>query len=441
MPQHVLIRYWQSRTFRDRAIVSSILTAVAAKGCGIILQIVAIPYAIRALGLEVYGTYAAATALFGWVAMLETGLGASMIRGMVASISKGDGESAVSYFSTGMMVVAVLVAVLGITAMSAAGIALWMGYGSDWLKHTPLFLCAGLLAGMQIVASCAARARAAFQETHINNIYGAVSNIVSAILLWLLVRPGATALTILLALNLPLVVANICNGLMLFAQKPLLRARWSFDWRRGWVMFREGSWLTLGQGGVFLERQGPMLLLAANSTAALVGEYACAIQLLTIMAGLITMVSAPLMPAIADAIHAGETIWWRRRVIALQVVIVLFGLLGMLVMSVYGADILHSLFGRSVEFGASGSAGLTCWTAVLLSSHLFYTVLVAAGRLKTVAINQILQGGIILAAFATFQTSIGMGSYFWLAAVLTFVATLVPWAVIVRGLSLVGVKI
>lgn len=425
---------WQRRSNRDRAILRSVFTAVGAKGCGILLQIVAIPYTIRTLGLEVYGTYAAAVALFGWVSMLEVGLGASLIRGMVAAMARKDGEAASSLFATGIAMAGLLVTVIGSTLIILAGVMISMGHGNAWSNALPLFVCAGCLAGLQIVTGMAARARAAFQETHINNIFGALANLVSALLLWLLIKPGVTALTILAALNMPLIIAQVCNGVALVGQKPLLRSRWQLNWSEGWQMLREGGWLTIGQGGVFLERQAPMLVLTVSATVALVGKFACAVQLLLISAGLVTMISSPLMPAIVDSIHAGESSWWRRRVIILVTGIFLAGLVGIGIMALYGPRYLGILFGQNVNFTSNECAGLTGWTTTVLASHVLYTVLVAAGRLKPVAVYQITQGIFILCAFVMLHSLIGLGGIFWIATLVTLLTTFLPWVIETRSI-------
>lgn len=400
---------------------------MGAKGCGVLLQIVAIPYSVRVLGFETYGTYATAAALFGWISLLEIGVGANVIRGIVSAINRQDSQKIGRLFKAGLAITSLL-------AMGSAGTV----FAGMWLfdkvnpaamskDALPLFAVAASLAGLQITMGAAARARAAFQETHINNLFGAGANLASALLLWIVVKPGTSSCVLLLVLNGPLVAAQFINGIDLLARKPVLLSAKALDWSETRELLRGGTWLALAQAGVFLEREAPKLLLAATSTAFAVGRYACAVQILLMMAGLVIMVSAPMLPAIADAMESGDHHWWRRRVILLLIAILSVGVLAATTMAFYGPRLTALVFGRDVEFTASECAGLMVWGTTVLLSHVLYVALVAAGCMKRVAQWQLAQGIIIVLSFFFLYRLIGLSGMFWLSAAITSIVTFVPW--------------
>jgi O-antigen/teichoic acid export membrane protein len=411
------------------------MTAVGAKGCGILLQILAIPYAVRVLGVETYGVYATAAALFAWLSLLEVGIGANLVKSMVSAIARGDEAGTGRLFQMGFGVITIL-------AWSLAMLALGGMWAWGTIHETrglsevmPLFAVAAVLAALQLSTAAVTRTRAALQQTHINNLYGAAANLVSALLLLLLVKPGMSSVTLLLALNGPLVLAQILNGSMLLARHSGWLTRAGIDWAQARDMLCGGSWLALAQAGVFLQREAPKLILAAVTTAAMVGHYACAVQVLMIMAGLVVMISTPLMPAVADAIERGEHLWWQKRVGLILVAVAVLGLLLGGIMALAGPRLISLAFGESMQFTVSESVGLIAWGTAVLLSHVLYTVLVAAGNLRSVAFWQLAEGIIIVVLFAALHAVVGLGGMFWLSSLVTLLVTFLPWGFRVRRLA------
>ncbi len=414
----------------------SVFTAVGAKGCGILLQILAIPYAIRVLGVEAYGVYATAAALFGWLSLLEAGLGANLVTGMVSAIARGDHAGTGMLFRLGLGITALLA--WSVALLALAGVALWQSMqegGRGAGEVMPLFTAAAVLAALQLSTAAVSRARAALQQTHVNNLFGAAANLVSALLLLLLVKPGLSSVTLLLALNAPLVLAQLANGALLVAQHPEWLSWRGVDWRRGREMLRGGAWLAFAQAGVFLEREAPKLILAAATTAAVVGHYACAVQILMILAGLVVMVTTPLMPAVADAIVRGEHSWWKRRVVCILLGVIGLGAVAALVMGVSGQRLVSWVFGETMQFSSVDLVGLAAWGTAVLLSHILYTVLIAAGRMRVVAQWQLIEGVIIVVSFALLHSKIGLGGMFWFSSATTLFVTFGPWALAVRKLA------
>ena len=352
-----------------------------------------------------------------------------MVRALVDAIARNDKHIASSLFATGVATITLLVLFCGSLLAAFCGVIVRMCDGGGHNSSFALFSAAGCIIGFHMITSIAVRARSAFQETYVSNVFGGIANAVSALLLWILMKPGATALSLIVALNLPLVIAQLVNGIVLVYQKSLLRGPLRIDWRHGWEMLRESSWLSIAQGGSFLERHAPKIILAVYASAAMVGAFSCAVQLLVMAAGLIVMVSAPLMPAIADSIQSGDNTWWPRRVFGLVVIISFMGLLGIIAGFLWGPYALHLLYGPRVNFGPWDCGGLACWITAFSVSHVFYTTLVAAGKLRSLAIWQMAQGGGIATTFLIIYPVIGLGGMFWVMAGVTVVSTAIPWGV------------
>lgn len=400
------------------------------------LQLLAIPYAVRVLGLATFGEYAAAVALFNWGAILEAGIGTSLVRRMVVTLPKKNVQETTSILVTGCFILTLLVVVAAGGAAILWRISAAPASGSSVGTHmSNLYLCSGALAGLKLIASVAQRARSAFQQTHVNNLYNGAANCVSALLLWIGAGGHATAYTLLFAMTIPSVVAYVCNGIGLWLGNPLVRGKWTVDWPTAKEMVLESGWLGLSQGGVFLERQAPLLVLTSLGTAALVGRYACAMQVLVIIAGMVVIVSTPLMPAVAEAIHTGDHGWWRRRVRLLEISIFCLGVVAVAAMWIAGPVVMRTLFGEGAQFDGVSCAGLAAWTTMLLASNCHYTVMVAAGKFRPIGSLLILQGGLFLISFYLLFRVVSFGGIFWLGAFLTLACTYLPWRRQVRILG------
>jgi O-antigen/teichoic acid export membrane protein len=407
--------------------LAAVLAAVGGKGCGFILQILAIPFAIRALGVKVYGTYVTAATLFGWVALVESGIGANALRSMVKAISERDLDRLRSV----VVATQTITAVLGMLFVVIAGVAFHcfavdLGLQDPDSRH--LIRVAIILCGIQIAFAAPARIRGAYQEVHINNIFGAAASLIAAISLLAVAHYHGGAVSILIALNGPQVVMQLVNCITLCYNRPELLV-WRSPGKNDFCSLLSGGMMvSAAQSGVYLEREGPKLVLAKLDGPSSVGQYACLVQVLMIIAGFITMLTTPLLPAIADAHSAGEETWWRRRLYAIQKLVLFSGIVGMALSFWFGPWLINRLFAKAIVLSPIESIGLVFWCIIVLLSHTSFITLIAIGKNLPVMIAQLLQGAAVIASFAFVSSSVGLAKMPWILGLIDLFITAIPWA-------------
>jgi O-antigen/teichoic acid export membrane protein len=404
-----------------------VLTGLLSKGGGVILQLVAMPFAIRQIGLVAFGEYATALAAFGWVLLGETVVGQAMVRRIVASIKNKDASAVTSAICTGLATVGFLAAMA--TVLFCTVFIAWMFIQKRAIEEGVfrLYIAAGLTAVLKLFLTVTARARSAFQQTHVDNAYNALANIVSLAAVFLLLPVWPTPLTLLLALFLPPIAAQMVSAIQMFVANPLLDGALRVDLATARKFLGESWWLLLGQIGTMCERQLPLVVFSLASLSGAAGQYAIAMQLILIAASPLVMITTPLMPAIADAMHSDDHHWWARRVRLLDRIITAGGCITMVLALFQGPAFLHLLFGSKEILSAFECVTLAGWIMAILSALIYFSVLMARGEVSLLGKTLCVQGCIFTLLSAPAFLLLGFGGLFSLGMVLTLFITREPW--------------
>jgi O-antigen/teichoic acid export membrane protein len=416
----------EDRRKKDAALRSAIATGLAAKGTGVALQLLAIPFAIRHLGLEGFGQYATAVALFSWIALCETVVGQSMVRKLVAAIRNTDADQTTSISFTGAITVSAAAVTLG--ALVAGAIALWSIFsGGMEYPVGPLYIAAGCIAVLRVVVAIAGRVRSAFQQTHIDNTFSLVANLAAMVAVFIAMTYKPSPLTLLLAVSLPPLFFQMVSGWLIFSNNPLLQGQKTFLPEIARELVSEGKWISLAQIGTILERQVPLVIFALASAPALAGQYAIAMQLLLMAAGPVIMITVPLMPAVADSMHSGDNAWWSKRIDLLIKAILFVGITGIASALVIGPATLSLVFGVDHLFTPASCGFLAAWITAIVAANCYYCVLMAVGQVSHLGVQLLAQGILFVLLGAPTFIMGGLTSVFALGLILTTICTLLPW--------------
>ena len=420
---------------RDLAVRRAVLTGLLSKGGGVVLQLLAIPFAIRQMGMVAFGEYATAIAAFSWILLGETVVGQAMVRKIVVSIRTRDASAVTSAFYTGVATVGILAAVASVIV--CAVVVAWVTTKDQAVdgRVLTLYFAAGVTAVLKLFLTVTARARSAFQQTHVDNIYNALANAASLAAVFLMLPVWPQPLTLLVAIFVPPLAAQSISAVQMFATNPLLGGAFRFEFAMAREFLGESWWLLLGQIGTMCERQLPLIVFTLASLPAAVGQYAIAMQLILMAASPVVMITAPLMPAVADAMHSNDHHWWVRRVHALDRTITAGGLITMVLALFQGPAFLNLLFGSKVMLSALACAALAGWIMTLLSALIYFSVLMARGEVSLPGKALCVQGCL----FALLGTPVflfaGFGGLFALGMILTTLITREPWRRRVRLLE------
>lgn len=406
---------------------AAVSTGAVAKLSGVFVQLAAIPYAVRQMGLEAFGQYAFAIALFSWVFLLDAVWGQALVRKTVAAINRSDASAVTSLVFTAFAATAVFVGV-GAAVLFAIGVA-WILIGGPISIEGGItfFVASGCIACLRMLLAVVARARAAFQQIHVENLLALAANCAAIIAVFVCVKIWPTPLVLLLAVFVPPVLAQLVSGVILYRSNPLLHGRPVFDKSTARSLLTEGRWLSLAQVGILMERQVPIIIFTLLSLSQMGGQYAVAMQLMTMSASVLVMITTPLMPAIADALHSGDKQWWSTRIHLLDRIVTFAGLAGVVGAIFVGQEGLRLLFGIGVFFSPAALGALALWITAMLSAHCYYTVMIASGHAELVGKQLLIYGLLFLLLGCPAFVAGGFTGLFAVGVVLAIICTRSSW--------------
>jgi O-antigen/teichoic acid export membrane protein len=420
---------------RERALRNAVATGILARGGGIAVQLLAIPFAIRQLGLDAFGQYAAAVALFSWAGIVEGLFGQSVIRKLIVAVQGRDADavSSIAFTAAVLMVGGTLIVIGGLAAVI---VAVSLGSDKGFLgQDSNLLLAAALVASLRVMLAIASKIRAAFQQLHIENLLTAGASLVAAILIFACLSYKPSPMALLLSISVPALLAQLVSAWLLRASGALLQGTMCFDLQTARELLVEGGWFTLGQVGLLMERQLPVVLLSVWGLAELSGKYAVAVQIIMMATAPLLMLTIPFMPAVADAIAAGHDSWWRKRLVLIHALTVLLGLLGVAVAAVFGPQLLNLVFGQGEFLSHSACVALAAWIAVIFAANGYYAVMCAAGKIRLVGVSMFVDGiCFVMLGYVAFVL-FGFAGVFALGAVTTACCMYLPWRVASLRLS------
>jgi O-antigen/teichoic acid export membrane protein len=213
---------------RDRRILLSILAGMPFRLLQIASGVLLVPLAVRYLGAERFGLWAAITALAPVVALADLGIGNGLINAVSSTMAREDSAATRRAAASSVAAVTLLAVALLLGLLGLAGTVDWAG----------LFNVTGTAAGpdaapaaIAYVACCLAllpitlvsRLRAGLQESFISSAWEAAGVATALIAFILAIRLQAGMATLLIAIGLPPVVLGIGNGLSLLRRRVWLR--------------------------------------------------------------------------------------------------------------------------------------------------------------------------------------------------------------------------
>lgn len=170
---------------RNRSIRLAVLTSILSKFGTVLLRIISIPVAIRVLGMEEFGVYAAITMVVSMIDMMHVGIGPALTQGIAKALARDDRKQEQGIFATAVILSTVL------TVVVSAGLAVVVGvlpiatiFGENFAPFAESMRRACLIAiaivAVELICVLVERARDGYQETRYNNAWGAAGNFLGA---------------------------------------------------------------------------------------------------------------------------------------------------------------------------------------------------------------------------------------------------------------------
>jgi O-antigen/teichoic acid export membrane protein len=388
---------------RNRSIRLAVLTSLLSKGGMAMLQLVSIPIAIRVLGLEAFGLYATVAMGITIVALFQIGIGPALTHGISRAVANGDTASEKSYYSTSLFLM-LAAALAGAAAASAilACVPIPVLFGAQYAAHAEtmrpaLWLGIGIML-VQFVLTHTERMREGYLEANINNLWGAIGNVIGALAVGIGILFVPTIEFLLLAVYGSNVAGKIGNTVHLLAKRPHLRPRFRrFRENLAKELFTDGIAFSLsGSLTPLVEFNACALIIAHIAGPSAVGIFNILIQIDTILIGLILMFTTPTWPAVVDAFARNDIAWIRATAARLRGFAVSYAALAGAALVILGPLVIPLWLGAEVQIGRPVLLAFALYFLAGIWNHVNHSLLVGVGKVKASAGYTFLEAAIIL---------------------------------------------
>ena len=212
---------------RNRSIRLAVLTSFLSKGGTVLLQLLSIPIAVRVLGRDEFGLYTMVNLTLSMVSLLQVGVGPALTHGLAGARAAGHEEEQKNLGSTAFFLMAAIGACVGLALAAVFScVPLDALYGEAFASRggsmrPALWTGLGLFL-LLFVLNLTERIREGHLEVAANNVWGAVGNVLAALVVGLGVWWVPQVWFLVLAVHGSMVVAKICNTLGLWRAHPLM---------------------------------------------------------------------------------------------------------------------------------------------------------------------------------------------------------------------------
>lgn len=403
---------------RNRRIRLAVATSVGSKISTALLQIVAYPIALAALGPERFGIFALIYASLAWVMVANSGPAAGLVNGLAAT---ADRHRQAGYVTAGLAITA------GVIAGVGAAIGLWI-FGARWSPVAAVgtaglgdevgqavIVTAGIVLGLLLTQTIEA-VRSGLQENHITNACNIVGNGLAAVSLIAVAMAWPTISGIIVAVYGSRLVAGLLNGVLLFGatHADLRPRRGSFRWRLVRELVVAGAAFSIIQACAFLTNQGGLIILGQSGDGRVVARYAALLQLLQIGWGLVFMLLTPMWPALRHAVASHDHGWMRRAVRAMNVFALVSGGMGGLLIAGLAPYVVAVWMSAEVAPAPTASIFAGAYFALVVWRSTQYTALIGFAGHWVAAVLMVLDSLLFLIV-AIASTTFSGESSIWVA--------------------------
>ena len=407
-----------STAFRTQRFRIAMLSSLGGKTVSIALQLVALPIAIAALGIDRFGIYAMLTALLNWMNMAGMAITPGLTVQIVDANSTGARDAESRVFTTaflfalmvalcmflGLQVVFQAVGTLQLIGATARPFQEEVGSGLQILA---------VLMSLSIVLSTVEGAQAGYQNQYVNNLIGTLGSGLSIVAIVVVVRQHPTIPSLILAIYGAPLAARVLNMLHLFWHRSYLlpwRGHFSIDTLR--TMFATGSAFLLTLLGSFFYQSFSIYWTGHELGAAAAAQMSVMMLVITLSGSILITVTQPLWPAIQDAVLRNDIAWVEnayRRILHTLVPYIALAALALVLGGQYILDFwLKS--GVTINFTTRILWGL--YFFVIAWEHVTYTVLIGFSRFWFASIPFSIGAVVMLVVSVILCSTVGINGIF-----------------------------
>lgn len=308
----------ESTSHRNRSIRLAVATSFVSKAGTILLQLISIPIAVRVLGRAEFGLYATVNSALAIISLLEVGVGPALTHGLSRARVDGDELRQHELSSTAFFLMAGISLVAGIvfaTVLLAVPLPVLFGdsfAGRESALRPALWVGLGMFL-LLFVSNLTLRVREGHLEVASNNLWGAVGNVIGALLVGVGIWWIPQVWYLVVAIYGARVLANVFNSLTLLKKHPLMVPALKF--------FRPAMARHLISDGTafstcclvtgIIETSFCVWIIGRASGPSAVALFGVFASLTVMQLGFVVMLSTPTWPAVAEALARGDHAWAR----------------------------------------------------------------------------------------------------------------------------------
>lgn len=394
------------------------LSSLGGKGVSVVSQLVALPLAIAALGIDRFGIYAMLVALLNWMNMAGISITPGLTVQIIRANSNGERDVEVRVFTTAFFF-ALLVAVcmlIGLQAIfHAVGIAKLFGAAAlPYLEEVEFGLqILAIFLSLSVVLSVIEGAQAGYQNQYVNNLLGTLGSILSILAIVLVVDHRPTIPNLIMAVFGAPLAARLLNMLHLFWYRSYLLPKpgqFSLDALR--TMLATGSAFLLTLLGTFCYQSFSIYWAGRELGPASAALMSVMMMVLTLAGSMLIVFTQPLWPAIQDAASRNDFTWVHRVYRRILCNLTPFIALAALALVLGGEYILDFWLKSGVKIDITTRVLWGIYFLLITWEHINYTVLLGFSRFWFAAIPCFVGALVMLVTCVMLSRVVGIDGIF-----------------------------
>lgn len=399
-----------SVTVRDKGLRLAISSAIVSKFFGLTVQLISVPIGLAALGVDVYGEFVVITASLAWVSMISLGAGPGLTRGLAVSVSNSDLDGEKKYFSSAVfsvfMIGLILVFIISLVSYFDFFEPLERILNSKLSLEYYIFF---FLIMANVILGLAEGARAGYQEQHVTYIWSSIASVVTITsLCTVFLYPSIV--TLMLSIYGVSTLFRGINFLQLLCQRNYLISSYKFlDIKTVKSVTYVGIAFFLVQISSFLVQQGIVLVVAVTSEKNELVVFSLFIKVITIMGGLVLIITQALWPAVTDANESKDYEWIVKEYKKKIKIVSSYALLVCLGIMIFGPDIIKYWGADKLDYVENYHYYFGPYFLAVIWSHFHYMVLIGMGVLWRSAAILLAEAVIMIAI--SYMVSKNFGSH------------------------------
>ena len=396
MTPTVVRKYW--RRFSDgRGVIASAGTSLLARAASAGTTLIAMPVALHTLGDDRFAAFLLLFGVINWIILGNFGVHSALGRAIASKTIAT--EEIPSMLGTALVYAAITT---GLTTLAVTvGFVAWARTTGVHLR-LPLheFFEAGFamiaLSTMQIVLQV-------FEGVQMGNLKLYVVNLIRLLgcgftfaCLLILPRFWPSMVVFVVALNGGVLLGAIANAAYVMREYRPDFSRLGRDLPSLRRLAGSGlAFLVLGVVSLF-QTHVPVLLLAMLRGAVAAIDFGLLIRLVFVLMTGLSMVTAPLWPAISSARSVADYAWVRKSVRFWGFLVVGAGAASCLVMAPFGAKVLHLWTGRNPTEPLAFQVLFGIYFLQMAWSHYWGVVMIGLSRERLVSVVQLIEGLVMI---------------------------------------------